>query len=166
MGESAKRKWLAGAASLLLAGVCAYAAADSPKKIKPRANPPQYMAFSKPLAKPDRPLHALDRLTFGPRPGDLEAAQRMGISKWVDLQLHPERIPENPVLASKLAPLASLNMTSREAILRYPPPQMIVAVARGRTAPPDDPELRAVVLRLADRYLEKHPGVAPAGTAS
>jgi uncharacterized protein (DUF1800 family) len=162
VGASAGRKWLAGAAVLCLAGVCAYAGADSPKKIKPGANPPQYVAFSKPLPKTDRPLHALDRLTFGPRPGDLETIQRMGISKWVDVQLHPERIPENPVLASKLAPLASLNMTSREAILRYPPPQMIVAVARGRTAPPDDPELRAVVLRLADRYLEKHPGVAPA----
>src|SRR5579884_2428529 len=164
VGASTRRKWLAGAAPLFLAGVCAYAGGDSPKKIKPGANPPQYLAFSKPLPKTDRPLHALDRLTFGPRPGDLEAVQRIGIPKWVDLQLHPERIPENPVLASKLAPLASLNMTSREAILRYPPPQMIVAVARGRTAPPDDPELRAVVLGLADRYLEKHPGVAPAGT--
>ena len=32
---------------------------------------------------------------------------------------------------------------------------MIAAVARGNGALPEDPELRAIVVRLADRYLEK-----------
>ena len=50
-----------------------------------------------------RSLHALDRLTFGPRPGDVERVEKMGLKKWIDAQLHPERIPENPILAEKLA---------------------------------------------------------------
>ncbi len=36
----------------------------------------------------------LNRLTFGPRPGDAEKVRAMGIDKWIDLQLSPERIPD------------------------------------------------------------------------
>ena len=38
--------------------------------------------------------HALNRLTFGPRPGDVERVQRLGLAAWLDEQLHPERLPE------------------------------------------------------------------------
>lgn len=37
-------------------------------------------------------VHALSRLTFGARPGDLEAVHEMGVDRWIDRQLHPERI--------------------------------------------------------------------------
>ncbi|MBV8817071.1 MAG: DUF1800 family protein, partial [Acidobacteriaceae bacterium] len=46
------------------------------------------------LSKDKQIEHALDRLTFGPRPGDFEQLKKMGLKKWIDLQLHPERIPE------------------------------------------------------------------------
>ena len=38
-----------------------------------------------------RALHALQRLTFGPRPGDMERVAAMGVDKWIDLQLHPDK---------------------------------------------------------------------------
>ena len=45
----------------------------------------------------DRILHALNRFTFGPRPGDLEAVRSMGLDKWFDQQLHPASLDEtNP----------------------------------------------------------------------
>src|SRR5688500_5774580 len=37
-------------------------------------------------------IQALNRLTFGPRPGDAQKVRAMGLDKWVGLQLHPERI--------------------------------------------------------------------------
>jgi hypothetical protein len=58
-----------------------------------------YSQFEKPLSKDQEVLHALTRLTFGPRPGDVEAVRKMGLKKWIDQQLHPERIAENPELA-------------------------------------------------------------------
>ena len=61
--------------------------------------------FSKKLNKDDQVVHVLDRLTFGPRPGDVEAVKKMGLKKWIDLQLHPERISENADLEAKLEPL-------------------------------------------------------------
>src|SRR5258707_12493720 len=38
-----------------------------------------------------RIVHALNRLTFGPRPGDAEAGQRIGLQGWISRQLTPER---------------------------------------------------------------------------
>src|SRR5581483_9762877 len=144
---------LAALATVLCASV--FAREKTPKKIKPGQNPPQYATFAKPLSVTDRVHHALDRLTFGARPGDLEAVQQTGLDKWIEAQLHPERVPENPILLERLAPLDSLRMSVHDTYVHFPPPQMIAAVARGRAPLPDDPELRAIVVRLADKYLQK-----------
>ena len=130
----------------------------APKRIKPDQNAPQYAGFAKPLPQTEQLNHAVERLTFGPKPDDIETIRQTGLKKWIDLQLHPERVPENPILIERLEPLASLRMSAREAYVHYPPPQMIAAVARGKATLPDDPELRAIVVRLADKYLEKKNG--------
>ncbi len=77
------------------------------------------------------------------------------MKKWIDLQLHPDRISENPELTAKLEPLESLRLTEAETLRRYPTPQMIRAVAQGRQPLPEDPVLRAAVQRLAQRFKAK-----------
>ena len=104
---------------------------------------PDYRPFSHPLAKDQEILHALDRLTFGPRPGDVEAVRKMGLKKWIDQQLHPERIAENPEMIARLEPLESLHMTRRRSSPNYPPPQVIQAMMNGRLPLAEDPEARA-----------------------
>ena len=37
--------------------------------------------------------HVLDRLGFGPRPGDVTRVREMGVDRWIALQLAPDRIP-------------------------------------------------------------------------
>ena len=66
-------------------------------------------------------LHVLDRLTFGARPGDFEEVRRLGVEKWIELQLHPERIPENPALEARLKPLDTLRMETAEIFTKYFP---------------------------------------------
>jgi uncharacterized protein (DUF1800 family) len=39
-------------------------------------------------------VQALNRLTFGPRPGDAQKVRAMGLDKWIELQLHPEKIAD------------------------------------------------------------------------
>ncbi|HLG97330.1 MAG TPA: DUF1800 domain-containing protein [Bryobacteraceae bacterium] len=112
----------------------------------------QAALFQKKLTNDQQILHALDRLTFGPRPGDVAQVKKIGLKKWIDRQLHPERIPENTDLEAKLHPLESLKMTPLEAVQHYPAPQMIVAIARGRQPLPEDPVLRASVERMIQRY--------------
>jgi hypothetical protein len=41
-----------------------------------------------------RILHALDRLTFGPRPGELEEVKAIGLDAWITQQLHPATIDD------------------------------------------------------------------------
>lgn len=108
--------------------------------------------FRSKLSKDQRVLHALDRLTFGPRPGDVARVRRLGLKKWLDQQLHPERIAENPDLETRLAPLEALRMTQIETLQHYPTQQMIRAVANGRQPLPQEPVLRAAVERMVQRY--------------
>ncbi len=76
--------------------------------------------FDTKLSKDQQILQAINRLTFGARPGDIEEVRRLGVEKWVDLQLHPERIPENLVLDEKLKPLETLRLDPSEIIASYP----------------------------------------------
>jgi uncharacterized protein (DUF1800 family) len=68
-------------------------------------------------------VHALNRLTFGPRPGEVEEVRRLGLAKWMESQLHPEQITENPVLEEKLRPLESLRLTLPDVVAKYTPEQ-------------------------------------------
>jgi uncharacterized protein (DUF1800 family) len=112
-------------------------------------------AHSPKLSKDDQVVHALNRLTFGPRPGDAEAVGKLGVKKWIDLQLHPERIAEDPELAQKLAPLESLRLSQADTQRTYPNPQMIRAIAAGRQPMPSDPVTRAAVERMVQRFKVK-----------
>ena len=76
--------------------------------------------FDQKLPADKQVLHALNRLTFGARAADLAEVKRLGIDKWVDLQLHPERIPENPDLAARLKALATLQLPTWQIVDKYP----------------------------------------------
>ena len=51
----------------------------------------------------ERAIHALNRLTFGPRPGDVDRVLAIGVDRWIDQQLAPEKIDDR-VLEARLAP--------------------------------------------------------------
>src|SRR5438034_4022037 len=94
--------------------------------------------FLKQIPNDRKILQALNRLTFGPRPGDAQQVKTMGLKKWLDLQLHPGRIPENPTLSAKLKPLDTLDMSAGELVRNYPTPQMIRLMMNGQMPFPTD----------------------------
>jgi hypothetical protein len=124
--------------------------------------------FNRKLSDNDRIQQALNRLTFGPRPGDAVEVRKAGLKKWIDRQLHPERIPESPILLEKLKHLDSLRMSSAELVRNYPTPQMAREMAAGRIPYPDDPARRRAVQRLAQRAERKQAdeGRDPAGISN
>ncbi|MBZ5721225.1 MAG: DUF1800 domain-containing protein [Acidobacteriia bacterium] len=101
-----------------------------------------------------RALHALNRLTFGPRPGDVQRVTAMGVDQWIDQQLHPERINDS-ALDARLTPFRTLNMDTRELVENFPPPQLIKAVEQGKQRLPSDPTKRAVYEDQMDRLQER-----------
>jgi len=69
------------------------AAACSAQSAKPTAPSPAANQ-SQELLPDEQVQQALNRLTFGARPGDADKIRSMGVDKWIDLQLHPERIDD------------------------------------------------------------------------
>jgi uncharacterized protein (DUF1800 family) len=105
-----------------------------------------------------RAVQALNRLTFGPRPGDVEQVMALGVDHWIDIQLHPEKIPDQAV-ESRLAPFRTLRMTSKEIVEEFPDNPMVKQVMDGKKSMPSDPARRAVyqvqIARLQDKQEKK-----------
>jgi uncharacterized protein (DUF1800 family) len=132
----------------LLTGTVVWAAS----KTKPAGNA---------LDEHQRALHALNRLTFGPRPGDVDRVAAMGVDQWIDLQLHPSKIDDS-ALSARLAPLRTLNMNTREIVTKFPSPQLIKAAADGKMSLPSDPAQRAIYEAQMERLEAKKDGKAEA----
>src|SRR5436309_5691676 len=120
-----------------------------------RANTDQSRRFSKELPKDQKIVQALNRLTFGPRPGNAQRVKSMGLKRWIDLQLHPERIAENPVLHAKLRTFDTLDMPVPEMIRNYPTPQMVRQMVQGQVAFPPDPDRQRMIRKLVARAERK-----------
>jgi uncharacterized protein (DUF1800 family) len=105
-----------------------------------------------------RAVQALNRLTFGPRPGDVQQVMAMGVDHWIDLQLHPEKVSDSSV-QSRLAAFRTLHMSSREIAEEFPDNQMIKQVMDGKRPMPSDPAKHAVfqvqMARLQEKQEEK-----------
>jgi uncharacterized protein (DUF1800 family) len=67
-------------------------------------------------------LHALNRLAYGPRPGDVERVRQMGLAKWIDQQLNPNSIDDKAVDA-RLESYPTLRMSSAMLLAQYPQPK-------------------------------------------
>jgi uncharacterized protein (DUF1800 family) len=66
-------------------------------------------------------LHALNRLAYGPRPGDVERIRQMGLANWIEQQLNPNSI-DDKVMEARLQDFPSLKMSTARLIEEYPRP--------------------------------------------
>src|SRR5579871_1738874 len=125
---------------------------------------PQVLAKKKekttdsPALEQKRAVHALNRLAFGPRPGDVQRVTAMGVDNWIDAQLHPDKISDQQIDA-RLAPLRTLHMSAKEIAEEFPDNQMIRQVMDGKRPMPSDPAKRAIyrvqVARLQQKLDER-----------
>ena len=128
-----------------LLSTVALVAAD--RKSKKNSNGPAQMNEDKKI------LHALNRFTFGSRPGDVQAVRAMGLDKWFELQLHPDRI-DDAALETRLAPFRTLKMSTKEMVENFPPPQIVKQLENGRGSMPSDPARRAIYESRMAQYEE------------
>ena len=142
------------AAVALCAAVAAFSASVYAKKTTGATARPAKQ-WTSAIPKDRRIEHALNRLTFGPRPGDAAAVKAIGLNKWIEQQLHPESIPENFVLSQKLKTLDTLSLPSAELVRSYPSQQEIRQMVNGQLPFPSDPERRMMIQKLVVRYQEK-----------
>jgi uncharacterized protein (DUF1800 family) len=113
------------------------------------------------LSDHDRALHVLSRLTFGPRPGDIEKVMAMGADNWLEQQLNPAQVP-NPALDGRLSSYRTLRMAPRELAQAFPNGQMIREAAEKKRPLPSDPVQFGLWEVLVDKYNEQQKNNAAA----
>jgi uncharacterized protein (DUF1800 family) len=83
----------------------------------------------------DRVVHALDRLTFGPRPGELDQVKAMGLGVWIDQQLHPANI-DDTAMEQRLQQFPAMRLREEELTRKFPPGSIIRQVENGKISVP------------------------------
>ncbi len=63
----------------------------------------------------DEVIHVLNRITFGPKPGDVERVQKMGLRNYIIQQLHPETIDDSAV-EQEVAQFEILQMNQQQLL--------------------------------------------------
>src|SRR5438876_8173114 len=84
-------------------------------------------------------VHVLNRIGFGPRPGDVERVRAIGVEKYIAEQLRPERVPDNG-MAARLAGLETAQMSARQIAEQIERPQIEARRARKPDAKEDVPQ--------------------------
>jgi uncharacterized protein (DUF1800 family) len=143
-------------------------AGDSPTTKAHDAGHPTYPSAQ--IEGDQRIIHTLNRFTFGPRPGDLDAVRAMGLDRWFDQQLHPAQI-DQAGLTARLAAYPAMKWSSEDLLRRLPSNAVIRQAIDGKVVIPENGVLHAVyedqMYRVAEKKQEKQnklqqPAAAPA----
>ncbi len=128
------------------------------------------------LTDRERVIHALNRLTFGPRPGDVDAVLAKGMDAWIEDQLHPESIDDS-ALNARLGPYATTRMNPKQLAETFPSDTVIRQIIAGKRPMPDDSETALVysvnvarikqqeAIKAADAAAKANGGAPPDSTA-
>src|SRR5271154_5913641 len=139
------RQFSRGSIALILAfnfAIPAFPQTEAPRKHLPSSAKAAAKVPSS-LTDRERVLHALNRLTFGPRPGDVDAVMSKGLDSWIEDQLHPESIDDS-ALNSRLGPYATTRMNPKQLAQAFPSDGVIRQVIAGKRQIPDDPASKLV----------------------
>jgi uncharacterized protein (DUF1800 family) len=97
-----------------------------------------------------RILHALNRFTFGPRPGDLAAVRAEGLERWFEEQLHPASIDDS-ALNARLSQFPAMQWPPDELLYRLPSNAVIRQIIAGKLPMPQSGVLQAVYENQMER---------------
>src|ERR1700681_4429027 len=113
------------------------AASDDP--LNESATAPNPKLWKVPLDQDEKTLQLLNRITFGPRPADVERVRQMGLKTFLDQQLHPEKIDDSAI-ETRVAQLPTLAMSNKELAktFRELRAERLEQQRRGQAALPSD----------------------------
>ena len=115
-------------------------------------------------------VHVLNRIGYGPTPGDVERIRTTGLEAYIEQQLHPEKI-DDAAMRARLEALTTIHASSRELAEQYFMPAQRARAAQQRArastqsgtsqepemmAPAPAPEIRGerqVLVQLSEQKL-------------
>ena len=131
--------------SLLILSVVALAACSGGPRASVGATPDMASSAANREQTADQQVtQVLNRLTFGARPGDVERVRAKGVDRWIDEQLHPERIDDGALDQFVTSSYQTLSQTPAALEQKYMNPGLIVnqSAARGGMTGADSVRLR------------------------
>ncbi|MFN8666976.1 MAG: DUF1800 domain-containing protein [Gemmatimonadaceae bacterium] len=78
------------------------------------------------LGSDEQARHVLNRLAFGPRPGEVERIRSIGVDRWIAQQLAPAHI-DDAEMTQALAHFPSTTRRAADLLRDYPPPALLRA---------------------------------------
>jgi uncharacterized protein (DUF1800 family) len=108
-------------AILLCLGACAPPVAHAPRASSPAAAPFIIVSPSEPREQTadQQVQQVLNRLAFGPRPGDVQRVREMGVDRWIALQLAPDRIDDHVMDSLVAHSYEGLDRPTRDIVTDY-----------------------------------------------
>lgn len=107
------RSQFLGAAAVTVGGLSLSGCSEIARRLSAPGLPERLGAAE---ALPGDPAwRVLNRVAYGPRPGDLERVRTMGVDAYLEEQLHPERIEQPWAAWMRLLPLDTLDMDAADA---------------------------------------------------
>jgi uncharacterized protein (DUF1800 family) len=82
---------------------------------------PAFAAHAQTAPSDAQIVHLLNRIGYGPAPGDIEAVRTMGVDAYIEQQLHPENLPLPETLQSRLEDLPTINASMQRLAEDYQP---------------------------------------------
>jgi len=95
--------------------------ASQPSALAPAPRGAGFQLPDSSLSQDQQILHVLNRLGYGPRPGDIERVRRTGVAAYIERQLGPSGIPD-PAAEQALAGYAVLGQSAAQLVTDYPQP--------------------------------------------
>jgi uncharacterized protein (DUF1800 family) len=166
----ARRKWMREAGQTAMTGLlcglmavpqAAFAATAAPSAPGTGALPKKPERET-PLTQQERVLHALNRFTFGPRPGDVEKVEQMGLQRWFVQQLQPETIDDS-AFEQRMQEYPALKLSQDELMKRFPSQQMIRMADRKDIPLPHDRVTKALMADARFEYDQRQKAQALEG---
>src|SRR4051812_41656880 len=104
------------AALVSVAPLALSAQGSGPRKIAPSGVATRF--DMRELPADQQIIQALNRLTFGPRPGDVLKVRAIGLDKWMDQQLHPDKIDDRAI-EQFVARYPAINQDQNDLLRQY-----------------------------------------------
>ncbi len=92
---------------------------------------------SSPLSAEQRAVHLLNRIAYGPRPGDVAHVLEQGEAAFLERQLHPASIDDS-ALDKRLSTIQTLGLSSLELAKLFPQPGLVRRLVENGTLSRDD----------------------------
>jgi len=107
-----------------------------------------------PLTQQERVLHLLNRFTFGPRPGEVEAVEKMGLERWFQQQLQPQTIDDS-AFEERMNQFPAMRLSQVQLMQEFPSQAMIRMSNRKDLPLPNDRVTKAIMADARFEYDER-----------